>query len=122
MGSALAGAIKEYKDAILKDPALWWVALADFSMTRFDLKSCTSIYVYRLSLSSFSAVFCGANGTLLKENDTVKNLKLAGTYRRISEEGADAFYVGPMAEALVKDIQAKGTDTFIGLYKTAKRV
>uniref|UniRef100_A0A8C5CJ65 Gamma-glutamyltransferase 1b n=1 Tax=Gadus morhua TaxID=8049 RepID=A0A8C5CJ65_GADMO len=66
MGSALAGAIKEYKDAILKDP------------------SCTSIYVYRLSLSSFS------------------------TYRRISEEGADAFYVGTMAEALVKDIQAKG--------------
>ena len=52
----------------------------------------------------------------------MKNLKLAETYRRISEEGADAFYVGPMAEALVKDIQAKGTDTFIGLYKTAKRV
>ncbi|XP_059906032.1 glutathione hydrolase 1 proenzyme [Gadus macrocephalus] len=76
MGSALAGAIKEYKDAILKDQAL-------------------------------CAVFCGANGTLLKENDTVKNLKLAETYRRISEEGADAFYVGPMAEALVKDIQAK---------------
>ena len=53
------------------------------------------------------------NGTILRENETVKNLKLAETYRRIGEEGADAFYVGPMAEALVKDIQDKGADTFI---------
>ena len=53
------------------------------------------------------------NGTVLRENDTVKNLELAETYRRIGEEGADAFYVGPLAEGLVKDIQAKGRDTFI---------
>ena len=82
-------------------------------MTRFDFKSYTSICVYRWSPSSFSEVFCRVNGTILRENETVKNLKLAETYRRIGEEGADAFYVGPMAEALVKDIQDKGADTFI---------
>ncbi|CAL8321631.1 unnamed protein product [Lota lota] len=53
-------------------------------------------------------VFCGVNGTVLHVNDTVKNLKLAETYRRIAEGGADAFYVGPMAEDLVKEIQATG--------------
>lgn len=59
--------------------------------------------------SAFSEVFCGGNGDVLKENETIKFTKLAETYRKIAEEGPDAFYEGPLAQNLVNDIQAAGT-------------
>ncbi|CAG5867422.1 unnamed protein product [Menidia menidia] len=53
-------------------------------------------------------VFCGENGDILKENETIRFTKLAKTYRTIAEEGADAFYVGELAQNLVRDIQTAG--------------
>ncbi|KAF3849142.1 hypothetical protein F7725_015639 [Dissostichus mawsoni] len=55
-----------------------------------------------------SEVFCGGNGDILKENDTIKFTKLGETYRKIAEEGPNAFYHGPLAQSLVDDIQAAG--------------
>lgn len=59
--------------------------------------------------SRSSEVFCGSNGDILKENDTIKFPKLAQTYRKIAEEGPDAFYEGELAKRLVDDIQARGS-------------
>uniref|UniRef100_A0AAQ4R7X1 Glutathione hydrolase n=1 Tax=Gasterosteus aculeatus aculeatus TaxID=481459 RepID=A0AAQ4R7X1_GASAC len=53
-------------------------------------------------------VFCGKNGDVLKENDTIKFTKLAETYRTIAEKGPNAFYEGQLAQNLVSDIQAAG--------------
>ncbi|KAF7217046.1 glutathione hydrolase 1 proenzyme isoform X2 [Nothobranchius furzeri] len=53
-------------------------------------------------------VFCGANGDVLKENETIKFLKLAETYRKLAENGAGEFYEGQTSQNLIKDIQAKG--------------
>ncbi|KAM9820541.1 glutathione hydrolase 1 proenzyme [Neosynchiropus ocellatus] len=53
-------------------------------------------------------VFCGPGGTVLKENATIKYLKLAQSYRIIAEQGPDSFYQGQLAENLVSDIQAAG--------------
>lgn len=58
---------------------------------------------------SFSEVFCGKDGDILKENDTIKFTALAKTYKTIAEEGPDAFYKGDLALNLVNDIQAAGT-------------
>ncbi|KAM4528003.1 glutathione hydrolase 1 proenzyme [Odontesthes bonariensis] len=53
-------------------------------------------------------VFCGKNGDILKENETIRFTKLGETYRTIAEEGPDAFYTGQLAQNLVKDIHAAG--------------
>ncbi|KAK5900898.1 hypothetical protein CgunFtcFv8_025819 [Champsocephalus gunnari] len=53
-------------------------------------------------------VFCGGNGDILKENDTIKFTNLGETYKKIAEEGPNAFYHGPLAQSLVDDIQAAG--------------
>ncbi|XP_058473656.1 glutathione hydrolase 1 proenzyme [Solea solea] len=52
-------------------------------------------------------VFCGGNGDILSENETIKFTKLAETYRKIAED-PNVFYEGQMAQNLVTDIQAKG--------------
>lgn len=58
-------------------------------------------------------MFCNKNKTdVLKENENIRYPKLAETYRKIAEEGAKAFYEGPLAQKLVADIQAAGTARF----------
>lgn len=61
-------------------------------------------------------MFCNKNKTdVLKENENIRYPKLAETYRKIAEEGAKAFYEGPLAQKLVADIQAAGTARFYHL-------
>ncbi|XP_015240594.1 PREDICTED: gamma-glutamyltranspeptidase 1-like isoform X1 [Cyprinodon variegatus] len=57
---------------------------------------------------AFCEVFCGKDGNVLEENETVKFTKLAETYRRIAENGPEEFYTGQLSDDLVKDIQAAG--------------
>ncbi|KAG7281784.1 hypothetical protein CRUP_037065 [Coryphaenoides rupestris] len=54
-------------------------------------------------------VFCDSEKNILKENDIIIFLKLADTYQRIAEEGADVFYSGSIAHSIVKDVQQAGT-------------
>ncbi|XP_072538691.1 glutathione hydrolase 5 proenzyme-like [Salminus brasiliensis] len=53
-------------------------------------------------------LFVDAEGSMLKEGDTVKFEKLADTLERIANIGADEFYVGETARALISDVQEAG--------------
>uniref|UniRef100_A0A673B1W3 Gamma-glutamyltransferase 1b n=1 Tax=Sphaeramia orbicularis TaxID=375764 RepID=A0A673B1W3_9TELE len=59
-------------------------------------------------LLCFSEVFCGEDGDVRKENETIMFPKLAETYRKIATEGPNAFYEGQLAQNLVADIAAAG--------------
>ncbi|XP_029024805.1 glutathione hydrolase 1 proenzyme [Betta splendens] len=61
-----------------------------------------------VSDQSMCEVFCGKNGDILKENDTIKFPKLAETYRKIADMGPGTFYEGQLAQDLVRDIQEAG--------------
>uniref|UniRef100_A0A8C2B536 Glutathione hydrolase n=2 Tax=Cyprinus carpio TaxID=7962 RepID=A0A8C2B536_CYPCA len=54
-------------------------------------------------------VFCGSyNKSILKEKDTIRFLQLAHTYKKIAEEGSDAFYDGSLTQDILDDIKAAG--------------
>ncbi|XP_065069669.1 glutathione hydrolase 1 proenzyme-like [Rhopilema esculentum] len=48
------------------------------------------------------------NGFLLREGDVLRRPKLANTYERLAEQGADLFYKGAIAQQIVKDIREAG--------------
>ncbi|KAI0793219.1 gamma-glutamyltranspeptidase [Abortiporus biennis] len=48
------------------------------------------------------------NGPLLREGDIIRRVNLSKTLSVIAEEGADAFYKGPIAESIVAKVQSKG--------------
>ncbi|KAF5895822.1 gamma-glutamyltransferase 5-like, partial [Clarias magur] len=58
--------------------------------------------------SALSRLFMRSDGTLMKEGDTVKFDKLADTLQKIADGGADEFYSGDVAKALVRDVQEAG--------------
>ena len=61
-------------------------------------------------------MFCGENGDILRENDTITFPKLAETYSRIADGGPDEFYTGQVAQDLVRDLQALGTVFLLMLF------
>ena len=52
------------------------------------------------------------NGTLLKLNDTITRKRYANTIETVAQQGPDAFYEGPIANATIRALQAaNGTMT-----------
>ncbi|XP_053359275.1 gamma-glutamyltransferase 5a isoform X1 [Clarias gariepinus] len=58
--------------------------------------------------TALSRLFMRSDGTLMQEGDTVKFEKLADTLQKIAVGGADEFYSGDVAKALVRDVQEAG--------------
>ncbi|XP_068094403.1 glutathione hydrolase 1 proenzyme isoform X2 [Hyperolius riggenbachi] len=56
---------------------------------------------------SLCEVFCNAQGKVLEKGDIVKLPKLADTLQILADD-ANAFYTGPLAKQIIKDIQQAG--------------
>ena len=48
------------------------------------------------------------DGSVKKQGDWIRRPKLAETYRRIAEGGADEFYRGSLASDIIDDITKEG--------------
>lgn len=114
---AVPGEIRGYQMAHQRHGKLSWKDLfgpsIELAEKGFPLGRALATAVSRnkktiLNDAALCEVFCGKNSDVLKENETIKFTKLAATYRKIAEEGPDAFYTGELAENLVADIQATG--------------
>ncbi|CAL8343319.1 unnamed protein product [Lota lota] len=57
---------------------------------------------------SLCKLYLDKNGNLLKAGDIMKFEKLADTLEIVANQGADAFYTGKIAEALIRDLQNEG--------------
>ena len=60
-----------------------------------------------LNAPDWRAVFA-PDGQLLKEGDIIRRTNLSRTLETIAEQGPDAFYKGPIADAIVEKIKATG--------------
>jgi gamma-glutamyltranspeptidase/glutathione hydrolase/leukotriene-C4 hydrolase len=72
--------------------------------------SCLQWPVYRslfLEHPDWSPVFA-PDGIILSEGDTIRNVNLSRTLGLIAEQGANAFYKGKVADAIVSKIRAEG--------------
>ncbi|XP_022086375.1 gamma-glutamyltranspeptidase 1-like [Acanthaster planci] len=53
-------------------------------------------------------IFLNSEGEILKEGDTLVDIKLAETYKKLAEGGENAFYKGDLADDIVADIADRG--------------
>ncbi|KAF7651238.1 hypothetical protein LDENG_00113760 [Lucifuga dentata] len=114
---AVPGEIRGYEMAHQRHGKLPWkelfqpsIELAEkgFPLGRALASALSSNKKIIINDSALCEVFCGTNGDVLKENQTIRFPKLAETLRKIAENGADAFYQGQIADDLVMDIQTSG--------------
>ncbi len=54
------------------------------------------------------ALYCRVDGTPKQVGDLVRNSDLANTLELIAQQGADVFYTGEIARAIVEDMEANG--------------
>ena len=55
-----------------------------------------------------SYLYCRVDGTPKQVGDLVRNSDLANTLELIAQQGADVFYTGEIARAIVEDMEANG--------------
>ncbi|XP_041455936.1 glutathione hydrolase 1 proenzyme-like [Lytechinus variegatus] len=61
-----------------------------------------------MSNTSLSEILLDDDGSILQENDIMYRRKLAQTLRTVADEGAQAFYNGPLAADIAEEIQENG--------------
>jgi gamma-glutamyltranspeptidase/glutathione hydrolase len=86
-------------------------------------RSLESLATYRDRFPGL-AQFAKPDGSPLKEGDLLIQPDLASTLQQISDQGADAFYRGPIADLIVKEMQAGGgiiTKADLESYKVVER-
>ncbi|KAF7694810.1 gamma-glutamyltransferase 5a isoform X2 [Silurus meridionalis] len=108
------GELRGYERAHRLYGRLPWKHLFEptISLTRDGVRISAMLSRYLLILQNkhtpLSALFKRPNGELLKEGDMVKFEKLTETLQKVADGGAQEFYIGEVAQTLIRDIQAAG--------------
>lgn len=99
--SLFDAAIAYAREGFLVRPALrrWWEHKPQFGRAGT---------LERLTHTPAARALCTKNGSLYEEGETFVNRGLAETLSLLAREGPDYFYSGPMADAMVIDIEANG--------------
>jgi gamma-glutamyltranspeptidase/glutathione hydrolase len=63
---------------------------------------------------ALAALLLRPDGSPLRAGDTLRQPQLARTLERVAEYGANAFYEGPIAEAITRSVQASGGVLTVG--------
>ncbi|KAM5345771.1 hypothetical protein ACJ41O_011632 [Fusarium nematophilum] len=111
--TVMQGAIKVARDGFKVNP----------DMEKFMVKSAKGHNNFLVEDPSWAEDFT-QNGQLIPEGATMTRRRYARTLQTIADQGADAFYTGPIAESLIKTIQeSNGTMTLDDLqdYKAIPR-
>src|SRR5712671_4853420 len=81
-----------------------------YPIESYPTQSCRKWPVFRslfLDHPDWSRVFA-PDGVLLSEGDIMRNVNLSRTLGLIAEQGADAFYQGEVADAIISKIRTEG--------------
>ncbi|KAI9312614.1 nucleophile aminohydrolase [Dichotomocladium elegans] len=92
--------------AMLFEPAIR-IARDGFKTTKLLEKRLKAAESWLMGLPDWVEVFA-PNGTLAAEGDIIRRTQLAKTLEKVAREGADAFYIGELAESLVNATRAAG--------------
>uniref|UniRef100_A0A8C5C322 Glutathione hydrolase n=1 Tax=Gadus morhua TaxID=8049 RepID=A0A8C5C322_GADMO len=108
---AIPGEIRGYEMAHKRHGRLPWRELFQPSIALardgFPVGKALAHAIFK-SKESIHDVFCDSERNILKENDILRFPKLADTYERIADGGADVFYSGSLARSIVDDVQQAG--------------
>ena len=112
------GTVKGFEMAMKKYGTLKWkdvlspaIALAEngFPLTKKRAESFNGVRKYFVKATpGFRRLFTKPDGSDFKEGDLFKQPALAQSLKLIGEQGSDAFYVGPIAELIAKDMEKNG--------------
>ncbi|MGB3720725.1 MAG: gamma-glutamyltransferase [Proteobacteria bacterium] len=98
----LEGAIRWAEEGFFVRPAMYTFFLEDGKMGR-------AATAERLTYTAAGrTLYCAPDGSPKRIGETIRNPDYAQTLRKISEEGAEAFYTGEIADRMISDIQAHG--------------
>lgn len=114
--SGVPGTVAGMTELHRKEGSLPWadvlapaIALAEgFSLTAGDAEKLNWVRDSLVRHSRQTEGYVRSDGKLWQEGDTLRLPALAQTLRRIAESGRDGFYTGPVADALVAEMQTRG--------------
>ena len=105
--ACLAVALENYGSMEWKEVAEPAIRIAEEGFDIYESHIVDSMMLLA-KFSESAKIYLKPNGNPYKPGDKVRNKDLAGTLKKIAEDGADVFYRGEIADSIVKDMEKHG--------------
>ncbi len=84
------------------------IAEEGFTVSAYCANAVADMYEKAIANENIAAIYLNEDGLPKEEGDVIVNPTLGEALRMIAEQGADAFYNGPIGEAMIESVQAAG--------------